>query len=186
MIRNRRVNATIQLILVLTGTSGCDERVVEVAREAADRQAAQNQQMGELQTEVARGTRSLVEANAAARQEMVGVHRDLQAERQQLGTGWNALETQRQQLARQRRTDSLLLPLACAVGGLALVTVLIGFLWQLLANARSSGSIDGELNELLIKQVLASDTWAPRTERSHRFAGPQLAPPPALPPADSP
>ena len=78
MIRIGYVNATIPLILVLAATSGCDERVVEVAREAADRQAAQNQQMGDLQTEVARGTRSLVEADAAARQELVGVHRELQ------------------------------------------------------------------------------------------------------------
>ena len=185
MTRIRYVNATIPLILVLAATSGCDERVVEVAREAADRQAAQNQQMGDLQTEVARGTRSLVEADAAARQEIVGVHRDLQKERQQLGTSWNALETQRQLLARQRRTDSLLLPSACAVGALALVTVLIGFLWQLLANARTRGSIDGELNELLIEHVLADDPSAPRTELSKRFAGQQSAPPSAIPFADS-
>ena len=111
MIRNKKLNAAIQLIVVLTWTLGCDERVVEVAREAADRQAAQNQQMGELQKEVARGSRSLVEADAAARQAIVGVHRDLQAERRQLNTGLNDLEVQRQKLAGQRRTESLVLTL---------------------------------------------------------------------------
>ena len=62
MIRSRKLSAAIQLIVILTWTLGCNEGVVEVAREAADRQAAQNQQMGELQKEVARGSRSLVEA----------------------------------------------------------------------------------------------------------------------------
>jgi hypothetical protein len=161
MIRSKTLNIAVHVILALTWTSGCDERVVEVAREAADRQAAQNQQMGELQKEVARGTRSLVEADAAARQEIVGVHRELQAERQQLGTGWNDLEEERRQLAQMRRTESLVVPMVQAVGAVVLVTMLMGFLWQLLASTRSSDSIDVELSELLIQQMLVDEAQDP-------------------------
>ena len=68
-------------------TSGCDDAATRVAREAADRQAQQNTTMAELNKEVAGGTHRLVEADAQARKEVIGVHRDLQAERSRLDTG---------------------------------------------------------------------------------------------------
>lgn len=154
ILRNHRC-AAMYAIVALIWTIGCDDRVVEVAREAADRQAAQNEQMGELQKEVAQGTRTLVEADAAARKEIVGVHRDLQAERRQLGTSWNDLEAQRQQVARQRRIESVLVPLVGAVTGVVLVVVLMSFLRQLLASSQTTESIDAELQNLLVDQVLA-------------------------------
>jgi hypothetical protein len=44
--------------------TGCeDDRVAQIAREAADRQAQQNTQMAELQKEVVSGTKSLVDAD---------------------------------------------------------------------------------------------------------------------------
>jgi hypothetical protein len=155
MILRKHKYAARYAIVALVWTIGCDERVVEVAREAADRQAAQNEQMGELQKEVAYGTRSLVEADAAARKEIVGVHRDLQAERRQLGTSWNDLESQRQQVARQRRIESVLVPLAGAVTGVALLVVLLSFLRQLLASSQTTESIDAEFQNLLVEHVLA-------------------------------
>jgi hypothetical protein len=164
MIRNRMLRVAIQTILGLSSIVGCNERVVEVAREAADRQAAQNEQMGELQQEVARGSRSLVEADAAARHAIVGVHRDLQAERRQLNASLNDLEVKRQQLVGERRTESLLLTLGSALGGLLLVVVLMGFLWQLLATARTSDSVDVELNQLLVEQLLGAQDRDPDSE----------------------
>ena len=79
----------IPWIAALILMSGCDERAAQIAREAADRQAQQNTAMAELNKEVAGGTRRLVEADAQARKEIVGVHRDLQAERTRLDTGWD-------------------------------------------------------------------------------------------------
>jgi uncharacterized protein YlxW (UPF0749 family) len=154
ILRNSRC-AAMSAIVALVWTIGCDDRVVEVAREAADRQAAQNEQMGDLQKEVAHGTRSLVEADAAARQVIVDVHRDLQAERRQLGTSWNDLEAQRQQVARQRHIESVLVPLLTAMSGVVLVVVLLSFLRQLLASSHTTQSIDAELQNLLVEQVLA-------------------------------
>ena len=87
--------------------SGCDDRVSQVAREAADRQAQQNTSMAELNQEVAGGARRLVEADAKARQDFVGIHRDLGAERSRLDAGWNSLEDERHQIAGQRGAESM-------------------------------------------------------------------------------
>src|SRR5262245_42992267 len=113
-------------LMILIG--GCDERATQIAREAADRQAQQNKSMAELNREVASGTHQLVQADAKARQEIVGVHRDLQAERTRVDTGWNALEQERRQIAGQRRTESMIVP----IFGLLLAIVLLGFCWYTL------------------------------------------------------
>jgi hypothetical protein len=138
--------------------SGCDEEAVRVAREAADRQAEQNTAMAELNKEVAGGTRRLAEADAQARKEVIGVHRDLQAERARLDSGWDDLEQERRQIAGQRRTESMLVPATKIVGGLALAIVLLGFCWYALVAMRRGDNIDGELNELLICEVLADES----------------------------
>ena len=65
--------------LLLSGCSS-DERVVQIATEAADRQADQNRQMSQLQQQV-------------------------HQERQALSDGWTDLNSQRRQLAETRRTD---------------------------------------------------------------------------------
>ena len=71
-------------ITLLAATHGCDKKATQIAREAADRQAQQNTAMAQLNKEVASGSHQLVEADAQARQEIVGVHHDLQAERTRL------------------------------------------------------------------------------------------------------
>ena len=97
-------------ITLLAATHGCDDRATQIAREAADRQAQQNTEMAELNKEVASGTHQLVEADAKARTEIVGVHHDLQAERTRLDTSWSELESERREIAGQRRTESMLVP----------------------------------------------------------------------------
>ena len=141
---------TTLLILI----SGCDEEATRIAREAADRQAQQNTAMAELNKEVAGGTRRLVEADAQARADIVGVHHDLQGERSRLDGGWSALERERQQIASQRRTESMLVPATKVVGGLALVVVLLGFCWYALVAIRHSDDTDAQLNEILIGEIL--------------------------------
>jgi hypothetical protein len=145
------------MITALILTSGCDERATQIALEAADRQAQQNTTMAELNQEVATGTRELVEADSQARREIVGVHRDLQAERTRLDTGWNALEQERRQIASQRRTESMLVPVTKIVGGLALAVVLLGFCWYVLLAARRNDDTDAQLTELLIDEILPDE-----------------------------
>jgi hypothetical protein len=146
----------IPWIAALILTNGCDERAAQIAREAAERQAQQNTAMAELNKEVAGGTRRLVEADAQARKESVGVHRDLQAERTRLDTGWNALEDERRQIASQRRTESLLVPAIQAAGLLALVALVLGFSWYALVRARS-GDAGSDVTDLLIGEILTDE-----------------------------
>ena len=134
--------------------SGCDDGPPAIAREAADRQAQQNTAMADLNKEVAGGTHRLVEADAQARQEIVGVHRDLQAERTRLDTGWNSLEQERRQIAGQRQTESLLAPTIQDAGLVALIVALLGFCWYAIVAARRSDDTDAQLNELLVAEML--------------------------------
>ena len=100
---NKTQTTATRWILMTVLLGGCDDRVARVGQEAADRQAQQNTAMAELNKEVAGGTRQLVEADAQARKEIIGVHRDFQAERTRLDTGWEDLESQRRHMAADRR-----------------------------------------------------------------------------------
>jgi hypothetical protein len=144
----------VLIILSISLLSGCDEESAQIAREAANRQAQQNTVMADLNKEVAGGTRRLVESDAHARQEIIGVHRDLQDERRRLDINWNSLEQERQLMAGQRRTESLLVPIAQSAGLVSVVFVLLGFCWHAVAAARRNEASDSQLNELLIGEML--------------------------------
>jgi hypothetical protein len=151
---NFQMTSPIAPMILISLLIGCsDERIVEVSRQAAERQAQQNTTMAELHQEVASGTRALVQADAEARQEIVGIHHDLQQERTRLDSGWHDLETERQAIAGERRTESLLVPLVQLVGKIALVVVLLGFCWRALVGLEGSDNSNGELNELLVQEL---------------------------------
>ncbi len=147
----------IPMLMIIGMISGCDSRVVKVATEAADRQAAQNQSMAELQKEIAAGTHGLVAADAESRKEAVAVHRDLAAERARLDDGWANLEQERQTIASQRRFESLLAPAIHAGGLLILVAALLGFCWYVLFGARYSSPNDVEISDLLLKDLFSKE-----------------------------
>ena len=143
MIQKLIPKASTQWIAILIAlTNGCDDRVTQVAREAADRQAQQNTAMA-----------NIVEADAKARQEIVGVHRDLQAERTRLDTGWTALESDRKEIAGERRTESALALMTTIAGSILLTAVLLGFCWFVLIGARQDGA-SVELTELVVRELL--------------------------------
>ena len=144
----------IPWILIVSLIAGCDDRATRIAREAADRQAQQNTSMADLNKEVASGTHQLVEADAKARQEIIGVHRDLQAERTRIDTGRQTLDQERREIAALRRTESLLAPAIALFGGIVLVALVLGFCWHAVVSSGPSGSSEGQLNELLIYEFL--------------------------------
>ena len=138
---------------LLSSISGCDDRATQIAREAADRQAQQNTVMAELNKEVAAGTHKLIESDAQARKDVVGVHRDLQAERTRLDTSWSSLESERKEIATQRRTESTLVSMTTIGGSILLGAVVLGFCWFLLIAAhRDTEGL--ELTELLVKELM--------------------------------
>lgn len=152
----RKINHTTWILstVILAATHGCEDNSAQIAREAADRQAQQNTEMARLNKEVASGTHQLVEADARARKEIVGVHHDLQAERARLDTSRSELESERREIAGQRRTESMLMSMVTLVGGVSLVVVLLGFCWYALVASRRSEDTDAQLNELLIQEIL--------------------------------
>ena len=154
-IHNRKT--WILWIALLVATHGCDDRATQISREAADRQAQQNTEMARLNKEVAAGSHQLIEADAEARKEIVGVHHELQAERQRLDTGWNDLEGERRQIAGQRQTESMLVSVSNLIGGVSLVVALLGFCWYALVVTRRSDDTDAQLNELLIGEFLPDE-----------------------------
>lgn len=146
----------LSLILVAGCTDGDRHKeVAEVAKQAADRQAEQNREMTRLNREVAEGTRRMVQADAEARREMIVVHQDIQAERTSLNDGYAKLEGERQQLAKQRRTESLLVPAMKTIGVAVVATAVVVFCLLLLTRFRSTDAADAELNELLIYDLVS-------------------------------
>ncbi|MEQ8208777.1 MAG: hypothetical protein RH917_03015 [Lacipirellulaceae bacterium] len=112
--------------LLLAGCSS-DERVVQVATEAADRQADQNRQMSQLQEQV-------------------------QQERQALSHGWTDLNSQRRQLAETRRADG---ERHRARQGFAVVFVAVLVLvltWQLLHARPTATEVELDALELLVAE----------------------------------
>lgn len=63
------------LLAILPTIAGCRGDVVEIAREAADRQASQNTEMIRLNREVAAGTERLVEADAQSLRSLLLAYR---------------------------------------------------------------------------------------------------------------
>lgn len=153
----RNLTKLLTFLQLAVLTAGCDDRASQIAREAADRQAEQNKTMTELHDKVADGSRKLVDADAQARREMVGVHRDLQAERKRLDSDWRGLEAERRQTASERRTESLLVPLLETAGVAVLTALALGFAWYALAAARHSEPAEAELNELLLRELLSDE-----------------------------
>ena len=155
MTRTMRLSTVTLVSLMIVGCSSESERVAQIATEAADRQAQQNQEMASLNHQVAEATKRLVEADAESRRDLVEVHQQLQSERTDLNEQWNALEAQRQAIARERRTASMLLPVAQTMGVVALAVVVIGFCWSLLFGLQRQATTDAQLAELLIHEMVS-------------------------------
>ena len=125
---------------------GCDEneRVAQVAIEAAEQQAKQNERMAQNNRKV------------------LDMQHDLQAEQAQVGNLRDELEDERRDIASQRLTESRLGPIlkSCAAAALSIVT--IGFCWYLLYGLKSEDA-DQLLGELLIEDLMTEDpTLLPR------------------------
>lgn len=158
MTLTRTCNLFVLMIGIVLLT-GCDEKdhykeAAQVAEKAADRQAQQNTEMAQLNREIAEGTRRLVEADAETRKDIVAVHRELQAERVELISGFTELEAERKQIAQERQTESILAPVIRGAGVTLVAVLVLGFCWALVFGMRGNQPSDAELNELLIKDMV--------------------------------
>lgn len=137
---------------------GCDEdenkRLADMAERQMARQAEQNRKLIQLQQEAAEGARRLVEADAQARQEMVAIQRELQAERAEVDEQRDLLEDERRDLAAQRQRDPVVAA-AIANCGLLLVSVLPLILCWCLLHQRQEPADDQEVLAVLLEELTA-------------------------------
>lgn len=136
---------------------GCEEdaRVVQVAREAADRQAEQNRQIAYQNQKLAGATQTLIEADAQTRQELASLQNDLQAQQAEIGHQRDQLEAERRQVARDRAWDSQVALVAKGLGVLAACLVPLFVCWELLHTVKHEND-DSVLTEVLITEITAS------------------------------
>lgn len=143
------------LLVLIAGCQIESERLVEVAREAAQRQAQQNQQMTQLQNQVAEGSRQLVEAEAKARAELTALQRDLQQGQAEVGRQRDELEAERRKIASERYWDAVLgNSITAAVVLLACLLPLV-LCWALLRRQSEERDADAALAEFLVQELVS-------------------------------
>jgi hypothetical protein len=129
--------------------AGCDDdqRVVDVALESAERQAQQSHDVTRLNEQVAQGTRRLAESQAAAREELVALQRDVQQQR-------DALDAERRELGALRWRESLLAPAVGNLGLLLVAALALALCWRLLGALKEDPQ-DTALGEILTLEIAA-------------------------------
>lgn len=172
----------IGAILLAIGMIGCssgpsDERVVEVAQEAMERQAEQNQQMAQLSQQSAQAASDLVRQQSAAHQELASVQQQLLARDAECRKDLNILqrdvqratneaqghvdqersklEAERKAIAGERQRAPVIAG-AIRQAALLLVCALpLAVAVYLLHAMKSAPAEDGELTELLVQELVA-------------------------------
>jgi hypothetical protein len=148
-----RLRTLVRLtFLLLPPIAGCADPAIDVAREAADRQAAQNDHMIRLQRDVSQGAERLIDADADARRELLAAHRRLQADQAELAAQFHQLDAQRQRFDAERRAT---ITLAAALRGGGLVAVALATL-AVVHRLLSASQTDDACAELAA-ELLAGD-----------------------------
>ena len=138
-------HATMILLIVLaTGCSSSDDRLVRHVAESNRQQAQQNSEMAKVHREVAEGTSRLVDAVAESRKEMVAMESDLQDQRTQL-------DKERRSLANERHRESILAPVLSNVGLMLVAALPLVLCWYLLHGLRTP---DEDVSELLVQNLV--------------------------------
>ncbi len=110
--------ATTLIAVIAIGCSSDDERLVELSRQSADRQAEQNRLVETNNRQVLEATDRLVEADAKSRTENIELHRQIEVERSGINLQRDALEQERRQIAQERNRDPIVADSILAVGEL--------------------------------------------------------------------
>jgi hypothetical protein len=204
-----RNNLGILMTIMLLATMGCrdqtDSRVENAMRESLVRQAEQNRQVAEQSRVSTEAVRDFVEAESAARTEVVGLQRDIverdseerqrlvelsqtaqrrmSAERAVLDKQRANLEAERQQLAAERNRDPIIAETIAVVGMLMASTIpllLAGYVLHTLDRGSEDESV---VNEILVNEISVHCPGFLATENP-RLANERVDPILALPESD--
>ncbi len=127
----KKLMMPVLMAVLLTGCS--DERLTQLARESADRQATQNLEMARVTRESAEATKRCAEADRKSRQELNAMQHDLIA-------GHDRLEADRKVLAAERYCESLLAPVISTIGAMLICVLPVAVCWYLLHGLRQEAS----------------------------------------------
>ena len=172
-----RIPTYLAIPLLLLPMIGCrgsaDEKLVEMAREHAVREAESQRQMVDLQKQVADGSRQLVEADAKARGELTALQHDLRSDQAEIGRQRDKMEAERREIAHNRFRDPIIAAIVEDIGivlaCLLPLVVCVYVLWS----ARRAGESDSAVAELLVQELVATE---PTLLLSNEFSFPRLAP----------
>jgi len=156
----------LPLILMMAGCQTDDDRLIDLAREHAARQAEAQRQMTALQQQVAEGSRRLVESDAKAREELTALQHDLRSDQAEIGRQRDKMEAERREIANQWHRDPIVAAIIMDVGivlaCLLPLIVAVYVLWS----ARRAGESDSAVAELLVQELVASEPTLLPTNRS--------------------
>jgi len=156
-MRNRTACLILLLLLTACGCDETDQRLTEMARDAANRQAEQNRQMAALQKQVAEGSARLVEAEAKARGEFTTLQRDLQQSQADVGRQRDLLEGERRGIAGQRHRDPIIATTIMDIGLVLACLLPLLLAAYALYCLRDPGQTDSGLAELLVAEITAEE-----------------------------
>jgi len=149
-----RIPLTSALAILSLASIGCRSDM-ELAREALNRQADQNEAMATLQREVAVGARELVARDADASRRLAAVHAQLQEERAALSASWRELESNRRSDALTYRRESFLA--ALVRGGAATAAALFALSIVRSTFEGSPSQHDDELTAMLLDYLTPAE-----------------------------
>lgn len=166
----------LMTVLVVTVVAlviaGCrDDENIRLAAQAEknlERQAAQELRNADLHREVAAGTRRLVAADAETRGEMVGLYRDVQSERFELGKQRDQLEVERREVAAAISHNPLIAEAIKAVGLMIACAAPLLIAWQVLRRSDQGDENEAIAELLLDEAILSSPQRISRHDHSDR------------------
>jgi len=157
MTNATHVMLVILLMLVIVGCTNNDDRLVEMAREHAARQAESQRQMTDLQKQVAEGSRQLVESDAKAREKLTALQNDLRTDQATIGHQRDQLEDDRREIAAQRHRDPIIAAVIMDIGIILACLLPLALGVYVLRAACRPGESDSAVAELLVQELVASE-----------------------------
>jgi len=155
---DRTVPKKIELLaLAIIVLAGCDkdQRLADLARQGADRQADQNLHMAENSRQVAAAAKAVVEADAHARKDFAAMQREVQTQQAEVGRQRDQLESDRREAAQHRQSDPVIAAAITDVGLVLACLLPLVLCWYLLRNMHRESN-DPVLTDILIEEI-ASD-----------------------------
>lgn len=156
----------ILLTLVIFGCTSSDDRMLEMAREHAARQAETQRQMTDLQKQVAEGSRQLVESDAKARENLTALQQDLRTDQSEIGHQRDQLENDRREIAAQRHRDPIVAAVIMDIGIVLACLLPLALGIYVLRSAWRAGESDSAVAELLVHELVASEPRLSLPDRS--------------------